>query len=89
MAKGTAKPGATVTRKVSKGPGKGDLVQFKANSASAKEPGKLKPRRVIKDVGTKGTQASLPKGKIKRKGGGGTNRSAELVNKAFPKKKHP
>ena len=64
---GKAKPGRTVTRKVSKGPGKGDTVQFKANSASSKHPGKLVPRRVIKDVGVKGTQMSLAKGKKKKK----------------------
>jgi len=60
---GKAKPGATVTRKVTKGPNKGDKVQFKANSASAAQPGKLVPRRVIKDTGAKNTAASLPKGK--------------------------
>ena len=60
---GKAKPGTTVTRKVSKGPGKGDTVRFKANSASAKEPGKLKPRRVIKDVPPKNTQKTVAKGK--------------------------
>ena len=62
-AKGTVKPGKVVTRKVSKGPGKGDTVRFKANSASAKRPGKLVPRRVIKDVGKKGTQKTVIKGK--------------------------
>ncbi len=62
-----AKPGKTVTRKVTRGPGKGDTVQFKANSASANEPGKLQARRVITDRGAKGTQASLPKGKKKAK----------------------
>ncbi len=64
---GQAKPGATVTRKVTEGPGKGDTVQFKANAAGTQHPGKLVPRRVIKDVGTKGTQTSLPKGKKPRK----------------------
>lgn len=63
MAKGTGKPGATVTRKVSKGPNKGDTVEFHANSASAEIPGKLVPRRVLKDVGTKNTASTLPKGK--------------------------
>ena len=63
MAKGRAKPGSTVTRKVTRGPGKGDTVQFKANKAGTKHPGKLVPRRVVKDVGKKGTQRSLPKGK--------------------------
>lgn len=60
------KPGSTVTRKVTKGPGKGDTVQFKANSSKAQIPGKLVPRRVIKDVKPKGTQRSLPKGKKRR-----------------------
>ena len=60
--KGKAKPGKSVTRKVSKGPNKGDTVQFRANSASAEEPGKLKPRRVIKNVGKKNT-STIPKGK--------------------------
>ena len=64
---GKARHGSTVTRKVRSGPGKGDTVQFKANSASAKEPGKLKPRRVIKDVGAKHTQKTLPHGKKKPK----------------------
>ena len=61
-----AKPGKTVTRKVTKGPGKGDTVQFKANSSKARIPGKLVARRVIKDVGKKGTQRSLAKGKKKK-----------------------
>ena len=60
---GKTSPGRTVTRKVTKGPGKGDTVRFKANSSSAQRPGKLVPRRVIKDVKPKGTQHSLPKGK--------------------------
>lgn len=64
---GQAKPGATVTRKVTSGPGKGDTVQFKANSSKARLPGKLNPRRVIKDVKPKGTQSSLPKGKKGKK----------------------
>ena len=65
---GRAKPGATVTRKVTRGPGKGDTVKFVANSSSAQEPGKLQARRVIKDRGAKGTQRSLPKGKKKKSG---------------------
>ena len=64
---GFAKPGSTVTRKVSRGPGAGDTVQFKANSASANEPGKLKPRRVIKDVKPKKTQKTLEFGKKRKK----------------------
>ena len=59
MAKGRAKPGSTVTRKVSRGPGKGDTVTFKANSAGSKHPGKLVPRKVVRDVKPKGTQRSL------------------------------
>lgn len=66
-AKGKAKPGTTVTRKVTRGPGKGDTVQFTANSATAQEPGKLVPRRVITDVTPKGTQTTLAKGKKKKK----------------------
>jgi hypothetical protein len=64
--KGKAKPKVLVTRKVSRGPNKGDIVQFRANSASAAQPGKLKPRRVIKDVGPKNT-STIPKGKKKKK----------------------
>ena len=55
-----AKPGSTVTKKVSRGPNKGDTVRFKANSASARIPGKLVPRRVVKDVGKKNT-STVPK----------------------------
>ena len=58
-----AKPGSTVTRKVTQGPGKGDTVQFVANRPGTQHPGKLVPRRVVTDRGTKGTQRSLPKGK--------------------------
>lgn len=65
--KGRAKPGSTVTRKVSRGPGKGDTVQFKANKPGTKHPGKLVPRRVLKDVKPKNTQKSLAKGKKKKK----------------------
>lgn len=63
--KGHAKPGSTVTRKVSRGSNKGDTVTFKANKSGTKHPGKLVPRRVVKDVGSKNT-SSLPKGKKKR-----------------------
>jgi len=65
--KGQAKPGSTVTRKVTRGPGKGDTVQFTANRAGSKHPGKLVPRRVVVDRGTKGTQTSLPKGRKKKR----------------------
>ena len=64
--KSRAKPGATVTRKVTRGPNKGDKIQFKANSSSAALPGKLVPRRVIKDVGKKNVTGLL-KGKKKKK----------------------
>lgn len=60
---GTAKPGSLVTRRVSKGPGKGDTVLFRANSASAQKPGKLIPQVVIKDRGKKNTQSTLARGK--------------------------
>ena len=60
---GHAKPGSTSTRKVSRGPNKGDTVKFKANSASAAQPGKQKPRAVVKDVGPKNTTTSLKHGK--------------------------
>ncbi len=56
------KPGKSVTKKVKKGPNKGDTVQFRANSSSAQIPGKLVPRSVIKDVGKKNTSAVV-KGK--------------------------
>lgn len=65
--KGTARPGSSVTRKVSRGPGKGDTVQFKANRPGTQHPGKLVPRRVVKDVSPKNTQTSLPKGKKKKR----------------------
>ena len=48
-----AKPGSTVTRKVTRGTNKGDTVRFKANSRSSARPGKLVPRAVTKDVGAK------------------------------------
>lgn len=63
---GRAKPGTTVTRKVTRGPGKGDTVQFTANSSSAAKPGKLVPRRVVKDVAPKNTQTTLARGKKKK-----------------------
>jgi len=63
--KGKAKPGSTVTRKVTKGPNKGDKVQFKANAPGTQFPGKLVPRRVIKDVGKKNV-TGIPKGKKKK-----------------------
>ncbi len=59
---GHAKPGTTVTRKATQGPGKGDTVRFRANSSQAKNPGKLVPRRIVKDVAPKGTQKTIPKG---------------------------
>ncbi len=65
--KGRAKPGSTVTRKVSEGPNKGDLVQFKANEPGTQNPGKLVPRRVTKDLGPKKRGSSIPIGKKKAK----------------------
>ncbi len=56
---GHSKPGSTSTRKVTQGPNKGDTVQFKANRASATQPGKQKPRVLVKDVGPKNTTSSL------------------------------
>ncbi len=62
-----AKPGATVTRKVTSGRDKGDTVQFKANAPGTQEPGKLKPRRVIRDVPPLRKKSStIPKGKKKK-----------------------
>jgi len=63
--KGQAKPGATVTRKVTKGPNKGDTVVFKANAPGTQFPGKLVPRRVVKDTGKKNV-TGLQKGKKKK-----------------------
>ena len=60
-----AKPGSKVTRKVTKGPNKGDTVQFVANKAGTQNPGKLVPKRVIKNVGKKNT-STLAKGKKKK-----------------------
>jgi len=59
-----AKPGSTVTKKVTRGKNKGDTVQFKANAPGTKHPGKLVPRKVIKDVGKKNT-SGVPKKKKK------------------------
>ena len=64
--KGHATPGSMVTRKVSKGPNKGDTVKFTANGPNTKDPGKLKPRRVVKDVGSK-NRSTIPKGKGARR----------------------
>ena len=60
---GHGTPGSSSTRKVTRGPNTGDTVQFKANRAGTQNPGKQVPRRVVKDVGTKNTASSLPKGK--------------------------
>ena len=64
---GHARPGTTSTRKVTRGPNKGDTVQFKANRSGTQNPGKQVPRRVVKDVGKKNTATSLPKGKKKKR----------------------
>ncbi len=63
--KSHAKPGSSVTRKVSQGPNKGDTVQFKANTSKAALPGKLNPRRVVRDTGKRNT-SSLPRGRAKK-----------------------
>lgn len=60
---GHATPGSTHTRKVTRGPNRGDTVKFTANKPGTQHPGKLVPRRVVKDVGSKSTARSLPKGK--------------------------
>ena len=65
--KGHAKAGSSVTRKVSRGPGKGDTVKFVANKAGTRNPGKLVPRRVVKDVAPKRGGGSLPVGRKKKK----------------------
>ena len=54
----------TKRRKITRGPNKGDSVKFTANSSSANLPGKLVPRRVVKDRGAK-NRSKLPKGKKK------------------------
>ena len=64
---GTARPGSTVTRRVTSGRRKGDTVTFVANSSSARQPGKLKPRRVVTDRGKKQGQLSGVKGGVGRK----------------------
>lgn len=68
MAKGIVKPGRTVTRKVSRGPNKGDTVQFKANATGTQHPGKLVPRVLVKDVGSRNTARSLSRKKRGRHG---------------------
>ena len=65
--KSQARPGATVTRKITSGPNKGDVVQFKANGPGSQMPGKLVPRRVVKDAAPKRSGSSLPIGKKKKK----------------------
>lgn len=64
---GKARPGSRVTRKVTRGTNKGDTVRFKANRSGTRHPGKLVPRRVIKDVGPRNTASSLPKGRKKKR----------------------
>jgi hypothetical protein len=60
-----AKPGAVVVRTVTEGPNKGDLVEFRANGPGTMFPGKLVPKRVLKDSGKK-NRSKLPKGKKKK-----------------------
>ena len=63
--KSKAKPGSTVTRAVSQGPNKGDTVKFVANSSSARLPGKLVARKLVKDTGPK-NRSKLPRAHKKR-----------------------
>lgn len=63
---GKAKPGSATTRKVSRGPNKGDTVKFVANKPGTQNPGKLVPRRVVKDAGSKRVGSSIPVGKKKK-----------------------
>lgn len=65
-AKGKAAPGKSVTRRVSRGPNKGDTVKFKANRKGTQNPGKLVPRKLIKDRGKKNI-TGLPRAKKKKK----------------------
>lgn len=60
------KPGSMVTRKVSSGPNKGDTVKFTANSSSARLPGKMVPRKLVTDRGSK-NRSKLPRAKKKAK----------------------
>ena len=64
---GRARPGSRVTRKVTRGSNKGDTVQFKANRAGTRHPGKLVPRRLVKDVGPRNTATSLARGRKKKR----------------------
>lgn len=57
--KSSGKPGKSVTRKVTKGPNKGDTVRFKFGPS-----GKPFPVAVIKDVGKKSTLRNNPGVKI-------------------------
>lgn len=63
---GMAKPGSTVTRKVTRGPGKGDTVTFKA-TVGGKNPGELYPIRIVRDVPPLGTQKTIPRGPKSKK----------------------
>ena len=63
---GKASPGSMVTRKVSQGPNKGDTVKFTANSSSARLPGKLVARKLVKDTGTK-NRSKLPRARHKKR----------------------
>lgn len=56
------KPGKTFTKKVTRGPNKGDTVSFKIARG-----GKPFPTRVVKDVGKPSTlNKSIPRGRKKK-----------------------
>lgn len=61
MARKLFKPGATFTKRVTRGPNKGDLVQFKVGPS-----GKQFPVRVLEDVKGKSTLRNNPGVKIGR-----------------------
>lgn len=53
--KSSGKPGRSTTRKITRGPNKGDTVQFKFARG-----GKPFPTRVVRDVGTPSTLRDNP-----------------------------
>ena len=56
------KTGATFTKKISRGPNKGDTVRFKVAPS-----GKPYPVRVLKDIGTRSTLRNNPGVKFGKK----------------------
>ena len=63
MARKKLKPGSTFTKKITRGPNKGDTVRFKVAKG-----GKPFPIRVLKDVGKRSTLSkSIPRGRRKMK----------------------